>query len=429
MSCCCIKNGKWIVPGEGITTEDRWVQDGVFTTHAGKRPDHIVDAAGCWVLPCAIDVHVHFREPGKEAAETIETGAAAALAGGFSHVVMMPNTTPSVDRVVQVEQMKKRIERVEKKPHILISACLTEDRKGESPAEISDVARCGVVAFTDDGSTPADELVMRTAAQSVAVTGLPLMDHAEMPHLHTGVMHEGAASQRCGLPGISRQAEIQAVRRDIEIAKETGVRLHIQHVSTKEAVEMIAKAREAGFDVTGEATPHHLAFCDEDVDPENANYKMNPPLREASDRAALRQAVREGSITILATDHAPHTQQEKDQGFEKAPFGIIGLETALAVTYEVLVCEMGMNPEQWIERWTAGPAHLLGMSAPSCQPGAPANFILFDPDHAWVFTKEHCRGKSINSPWLGRHLKGRVVSTYLSGGKIWAALDSTTGSH
>lgn len=429
MTLCCVKNGNWVVPGQGVVTEDKWVRDGVFTDAAGESPDQVVDAGGCWVLPCAVDVHVHFREPGKEAAETVETGAAAALAGGFSHVVMMPNTTPAIDRVEQVAQMHKRIERVEKKPHILISACLTKDRKGESPTKISEISQCGVVAFTDDGSTPADEQVMREAARAVAGTGLPLMDHAEMPNLHTGVMHEGAASERFGLPGISRQAEIQAVRRDIEIAKATGARLHIQHVSTKEAVEMIAKAREGGYDVTGEATPHHLAFCDEDVDPANANFKMNPPLRAASDRSALRQAVRDGSITILSTDHAPHTKQEKDQGFEKAPFGIIGLETALAVTYEVLVCEMGMNPEDWVARWTIGPARLMGISTPLCTPGAPANFVLFDPNDSWIFKKEHCQGKSQNSPWLDRELKGRVLQTYIQGRKMWETLDSNTGSH
>ncbi len=381
----------------------------------------VLDVSGHWVAPAFIDLHVHLREPGMEEAETIESGLRAAIVGGFGAVVSMPNTSPPIDSPGLVRQLIDRA-RALGLAALWPAACLTRGRAGDEVAEIEALADAGAVAFTDDGSTVMRDDVMEAAMRRVAAIGSVVMDHAQdRAHERLGVAGDGAA-RRLGVPAIPAEAEVRVVERDIRLARATGCRLHVQHLSTAGAVAAVRRARAEGWPVSAEATPHHLALCEDDIPGDDANWKMNPPLRSARDRDALRQAVLEGAIACLATDHAPHPAAAKAHGFLTAPFGVVGLETAVGVTWEVLVRDGGMSPLEWVRRWTTGPAAVLGRTAPTLRPGAPADLVVIRTDREWTVDPARFCSRSRNTPFAGWRLHARPKMLWL-GGRPWAIGD------
>lgn len=304
------------------------------------------------------DIHVHFRDPGMPQAETRATGTAAAAAGGFVCVTTMPNTTPAGDSVAW---LREQIEDDSLPVRIAPAACITRGRLGREVADLERLAEAGAVAFTDDGSFVSDRNVMREAMRRAAALGRPVMQHAVVPSLlRDGVIRDCRVARAFRLPVMPPDAEVEAVRRDIGLCRETGCSLHIQHISCAGTVDLIREARREGLPVTGEATPHHLLFSCDDIPDNDANWKMAPPLGNQEDRAAIRAAVKDGTLGILATDHAPHPAAAKRGGFVGSANGIVGLETAVAITYKVLVEDEGMDVNEWAKRWTEGPARLIG---------------------------------------------------------------------
>jgi len=400
---------------------DLFITDGTITPLPESPPSGAqeIDATGFVVVPGLIDLHVHFREPGDEPAETIESGSKAAARGGFTTVVTMPNTSPAIDNVEMVQLVRSRSEAVDL-VRVLPSGCITKERRGLELAGFAAMAKAGAVAFTDDGSTVSDEKLMALAASRAKTVGLPIMDHALDPAVAgNGVMHEGERSAELDLPGIPSSAESEIVRRDIILAVRTGCRIHIQHVSCAESVDRIRQAKRAGVPVSGEATPHHLALTDLDVTGTDANMKMSPPLRAESDRQSIYAAVVDGTLEVLATDHAPHLEEEKEKGFISAPFGVVGLETAVGVTYSLLVKSGAMSVMDWLRRWTIGPAKVLGIMPPSLAVGEPADITILDLDSSWIVRSKTFLSKSRNTPFEGRKLVGRSVLTLHHGMLTW----------
>ncbi len=422
-----IKNGTRLDPSSGVQESgDVFIVDGHIVDSA---PDgaRVIDAAGLTVMPGLIDVHVHFREPGNEEAETIATGSRAAARGGFTTVVTMPNTRPAIDTPDNVRFQTKQAAATGT-VGLLPSACITQERRGGELADLSALAQAGAVAFTDDGSTVADDALMQRAMVQAAALGIPVMDHAVDPILAgRGVLHDGDAARRLALPGIPSEAEDKIVARDIELAAATGCAMHIQHVTSGKSAQLIADAAKRGLPVTGEATPHHLALSDTDITTDDANFKMNPPLRSPEDREALIRAVLDGGLSVLATDHAPHLASLKAKGILKAPFGVVGLETAIGVTYKLLVAERGMDPLDWLRRWTSGPAALLGLPCPSLAPGNVADIVVADLAKAWTVNPSDLLSLSRNTPFAGHRCLGQAVLTLKSGGITWAGVDTTRG--
>ncbi len=429
MAALVIRNARRINPDDGTDERgDLYIKDGRIAEGSEISPSEaaVFDADGRIVVPALIDLHVHLREPGNEAAETTATGLRAARMAGFGVVVAMPNTIPPIDTPEHVRAALRRAAAVEDGAILLQSACLTRSREGRAVADLEALAAAGASAFTDDGSTPPEDVIMREAMDRAAALGLPILDHAQDPTLERrGVMHEGRCSQRRGVPGIPAAAEIRIIERDIRLARETGARVHIQHVSTAEGVACIRAARAEGLPVSGETTPHHLTWIDEDVRLENPNFKVNPPLRSRADREALIQGVLEGTLSCLATDHAPHTIEAKARGFEKAPPGMVGLETAIGVTWTRLVIEYGMPPIEWLRRWTTGPAAVLGLPPPSLRPGVPADLVLLDVTTPWTVRADWFLSKSRNTPFMGHKLWGRAVAVWKKGRQVrevpWAS--------
>lgn len=406
---------------------DLYLENGILrdpnAPGANSGPLRILDATGLVVVPGLIDLHVHFRDPGNPTAENAESGSAAAARGGIASVVLMPNTRPPVDTP---ELMRRILEQCRAcgRVEAMSSACITRNRAGTELADLQALAEAGAVAFTDDGSTVADESLMRQAMRIAAKLGLPILDHALDPHLAgDGVMHQGKVSVRLGLPGIPSEAENLVVARDIRLSEETGCRVHIQHISTAESVDLVRKARENKIPVSAEATPHHLWLTEDDIDGRNADFKMNPPVRSVRDRNAILEGVVDGSIHILATDHAPHSAADKAKGFLHAPFGIVGLETAIGITYTSLVLTGRMSLREWVRRWTEGPATVLGMPPPRIIPGQPAHLTVLDLTHAWQVDSRRFLSRSRNTPFEGLSLKGRAIYTFSRGSLSWAAPD------
>ena len=371
-----------------------------------------IDAAGLIAAPGFWDVHVHFRDPGNAFAETRRTGAEAAAAGGFTHVVTMPNTFPAGDSTVWLrEQIEDSLP-----VKILPSACITRARQGKDVADLEALAQAGASSFTDDGAMVASDEVMRTAMRRAKALKKPVMDHAVVPEIaKTGVIRDCPLAHRYNLPIFPAEAETEAVLRDIRLCRETGCATHIQHISCAGSVAAIRAARTEGLPVTGEASPHHLALAAEDIPLDDGNYRMNPPLGTRADVRAIRDGVLDGTLTLFATDHAPHAAETKSKGFLKAPFGVIGLETAIGITWKVMVEEERMGLIDWVARWTTGPADLLGRSAPSLRPGTLADLVLIDPRTAWTVNPETFRSLSRNTPFAGWTLHARPVLTVCEG--------------
>ena len=425
-----ISNGRILDPASGRDeTADLVIVNGLIApadAPAGGLAE--IDASGMLVVPGLIDLHVHFREPGKEEAETIESGSAAAARGGFTTVVTMPNTTPATDTPGQVADVL-RLARSCGRTRILPCGCITRGREGKELADIRAMAAAGAAAVSDDGDTVRDPQLMADAMLAAREAGIPVMDHALDPDIAgNGVMLQGAAAHRLGLPGIPPEAEPGIVERDIDLAERTQAAVHIQHLSSAQSVDLLRSARGVGLPVSAELTPHHLALTDEDISEPDPNLKMNPPLGSAGDRNALTSAVVDGTIQALATDHAPHRAADKIKGFLDAPFGVVGLETAVGVTYSRLVATGLMTTMEWLRRWTTGPAAILGLEQPSLAPGRPADITILDVESEWTVDAAAFLSKSTNTPFGGMRLHGRATHTLLAGKTTWGTSGNFSGN-
>ena len=379
-----------------------------------------IEARGLVVAPGLIDVHVHLREPGAEHKETIRTGARSAAAGGFTTIWAMPNTDPPLDDPAAVGFVREEARRWARKgeggARVSPVAAASLGLAGEQMTEIGGLVEAGAVAVTDDGHPIHDPALMRRLLEYTQSFGIPVLQHAENMALSAGgVMNEGAVATALGLRGIPNASEATIVARDIYLAKLTGGHVHVQHVSTREAVELIRAARERGVRVSGEASPHHMALTEEAVRGYRTEAKMNPPLRSAADRLAVRQGLIDGVLECVATDHAPHHYEEKEREFDDAPFGIVGLETALAVCIGELVTPGDLPLFDLIERMSTAPARLMGIEGGTLRPGSRADLILFDPDEEWTVDPANFRSKSRNTPFGGWEVTGRVKRTIVGG--------------
>ena len=376
--------------------------------------DEVLDASGCIVAPGFVDLHVHLREPGREEAETVETGSRAAALGGFTAVVAMPNTEPPHDSLAVVE-MVRRLGVEAGLCDVVPSGCITVGRAGEQLAPMAELAAAGVRLFTDDGNGVQDPLLMRRAMEYAKGLGVTLAQHCEVSRLTVGaVMHEGSCCSRLGLPGWPAIAEELMVFRDIELARLTGARLHVLHLSTARSVDLVRAAKQDGLPVTAEACPHHFTLTDELLAGYDPVFKVNPPLRTASDIGALKRGLADGTIDAIATDHAPHTTDAKEQPLDEAPPGMLGLETALPLA----LGELGLDLREVVALLSWRPAVIAGVAdrhGGPIQPGRPANLTVFDPDESWTVTPARFASKSRNTPYAGRSVRGRVRHTILSG--------------
>ncbi|MFH1679416.1 MAG: dihydroorotase [Candidatus Eisenbacteria bacterium] len=418
-----VKGARLLDPARGIDRVGDVLIDGGKVERVGGeiRADGepaVLDAKGLVLTPAFVDMHVHLREPGREDAETIESGVRAAAAGGFGAVACMPNTDPPLDSHGSIRFVLERA--AEAGPvEVLPIGCVTLGGKGERLAEIGDLVRAGAVAISDDGSWVASALLMRRALEYSRMFDIPVVSHAEEPKLSGGgVMHEGEMSLRLGLRGIPAESETIAIDRDVRLAELTRGRLHIAHVSTAGGVEIVRRAKERGLPVTAETAPHYLALTDRCLAGYDTNRKMNPPLRTAEDRDALRAGVAEGVIDAIATDHAPHPAHEKEVEFDAAPFGVVGLETALAVLLTYVVRSGHLSLPRLVESLTSAPAKIIGHDLPGIVAGAPASLVLFDPEGSWVVDPSRFESLSRNTPFAGERLFGEVRDLFLAGERI-----------
>lgn len=416
-----IKGGRVVDPANDLDrTADLLVEEGVIKaidTGIESKDAEIIDAAGRLVVPGLIDMHVHLREPGLEAKETIATGTRAAARGGFASVACMPNTKPVIDNEALVEFIKSRA-KTDGVVNVFPIGAITKGSKSEELAEIGDMCRTGAVAISDDGLPVASAQLMRLAMEYAKMFDLPVLSHCEDKDLVAdGVMHEGYYSTVYGLRGITRLAEEAMVARDIMLAELTGARLHLCHISTRGSVELVRMAKKRGIKVTAEATPHHFTLTDEAVGTYDTSTKVNPPLRTADDVAAIKEGLKDGTIDVIATDHAPHTVEEKDVEYNYAPFGMVGLETAVGLAFSELVAPGILTVPQLVEKMSLNPARVLKLDRGILNTGAAADITIIDPEMTETVKPQDFAGKGKNTPFAGRELKGLPVATIV-GGKL-----------
>ncbi len=419
MSTLWIRHARVIDPAtRRNAVGDLFIRDGKIVpslSAAARQSARQIDARGLVACPGLVDIHVHFREPGQTHKETIATGSRAAAAGGFTTVVCMPNTSPVADNAGTIQYIHDATRR-DAVVKVLPTGCITVGQKGAALAPFGSLKRAGVVALTDDGDCVQSNELMRRACEYAKMFDLPIMDHCQDASLTQGaVMNEGVVSTRLGLRGWPHAAEDIIVARNVILSEYTGAHLHLQHISSKYAVSILRRAKTRGVRITAEATPHHLAFTEEELGTYDTHFKMNPPLRTASDRRAIIAGLRDGTLDCIATDHAPHTDYEKDKEFDYAPNGILGLETALAVALGVLVRQHKFKLTHVVDLMTRQPARVLGLPAGSLAAGSAADVCLFHPTETWRYDAKSGFSKSSNSPWHGRNLTGRVKLTIVDG--------------
>lgn len=421
MPALWIQNARVIDPAvKRDAVGDLFIENGVIVASlsaAARKRAKKIDASGHVACPGLVDIHVHFREPGQTHKETIATGSRAAAAGGFTTVVCMPNTTPPADNAGTIQFIKDAVKR-DAVIKVYPTGCITSGMKGQALAPIGSLKRAGVVAITDDGDCVQSNDLMRRALEYAKMFDLPVMDHCQDASMTQGaVMNEGVMSTRLGLRGWPNAAEDLIVARNCILSEYTGAHVHMQHISSKFSVDILRRAKSRGVKVTAEATPHHIALTDAALVGYDTHFKMNPPLRTEEDRLELIAGLRDGTLDCLATDHAPHTDYEKDKEFDYAPNGILGLETALPVSLAILVRQNKFKLPFVIDLLTRKPAGILNLAAGTLAEGAPADVCIFDPEESWRYDAKAGFSKSSNSPWSGQTLKGRVRIT-ISDGRI-----------
>ena len=423
MAKLVIRNGRVIDPASHHDAlSDVLIEEGLIAG-LGQALDvagvDSFDATGLIVAPGFIDMHVHLREPGFEYAETIETGARAAAAGGFTSVCCMPNTAPVNDNPTVTSYIIERANRFAAVNVFPIGA-ITKNSAGEELAAIGSMLQAGIVAISDDGRPVMNARVMRRAMEMANAFGIPVIDHCEDLHLSAGGdMHEGIESVRLGLRGIPSASEDVIVARDILLAELTGARFHVAHLSARRSVEMVAFAKGRGLPVTCEATPHHFALTEANLGSYDSNYKMKPPLRTDCDIGAVTAGIVSGTVDAIATDHAPHAGSEKMQEFEKCPFGILGLETAIGLSLEQLVHTGKIGLSRFVELFTKGPARVLNLNRGVLKVGSPADVTIFDTERNWTYDVNRSCSKSRNSPFHGHTFRGGPVATIVNGKIVW----------
>ncbi len=427
MSRLVIKNGRVVDPSQDLDqVRDVAIEDGIIKALANDvdaTGAEVFDASGLVVAPGFIDMHVHLREPGFEHAETIETGSKAAAAGGFTSICCMPNTQPVNDNATVTSYVVDRARR-----HAVVNVypigAITKNSAGEELAAIASMKQAGIVAVSDDGKPVMNARLVRRAMEFARALDLPLIEHCEDLHLSAGGdMHEGLQSTRLGLRGIPRSSEDVMVARDLILAEVTGARYHVAHISSRHSVEMVARAKQRGLKVTSEATPHHFVLADADMRPYDSNYKMKPPLREREDVEAVTKGLGDGVIDAIATDHAPHPGAEKMQEFERCPFGIIGLETAVGLALERLYHSGKLNLSRFVQLFTANPARILSLDRGTLRLGSTADLTIFGLDHEWTYDVNRSPSKSRNTPFNGYKFRGGPIATVVAGRIVWRTGD------
>jgi len=417
-----LKNGTIIDPHHKKTIHgDVWIKDGTIAgvgRFKAPKSSETVDCSGKVITHGFCDLHVHFREPGREDKETLQTGSLAAMAGGFTRVCVMPNTNPPLDSPESINFIREKAENCP--IHIHPIGAVTKSQDGNDLTEMGLMHQEGAVAFSDDGLPIQDGAMMRIALEYATLVDVPIINHAEDVCLRAeGVMHEGRISTHLGLPGNPDLAESAMVHRDLELAEFTGARLHVPHVSSAKAVHHIREMKQKNKNVTAEVTPHHLFFNDDALTSFNTHLKVAPPIRTEEDRRALIQAVKEGTIDCIATDHAPHTIEDKETTFDLASFGMIGLESCFGAVHKVLMDQEGLQLEDVIALLTAKPRAIMGFDPDLFTLGRAAEINVIDADKEWTFERKHVRSRSINSPFYGEPLKGKVELT-ISCGRIFS---------
>ena len=416
-----IHNGRVIDPASGKDgIYDVLIEDGIIAGVDVSIPEgnnDIIDASGCFVMPGLVDLHVHFREPGFEYKETIKTGSQAAAHGGVTTVFPMPNTNPVIDSVDMYDKVQAIIDK-DAVVNVHQVAAVTLGQQGETPVDVAALKKAGCIAISEDGKSVMNSQVYREAMKAAAAEDVLVMAHCEDKNLvNGGALNEGVASRRYHVNGITNAVEDVIVARDILLSKETGCRLHLCHCSTADSVKLIKAAKDEDLKVTGEVCPHHFMLCDEDIIEDNADYKMNPPLRSRADMEAVREGLRNGTMDVISTDHAPHSAEEKAKPIGAAPFGITGIETSLCLTYTGLVLTGVLTPMQMVEKMSYNPARIAGIDRGTLLPGRPADIIIVNVDYETVIDRNNFVSKGHNTPFDGYKVKGIVEYTFV-GGKI-----------
>ncbi len=423
-----LKNGRVIDPSRKIDSKmDLGIKDGKICDPGKTGKAEKIDLKGLVVAPGLIDLHVHLRQPGRNDKETIESGTMAAAAGGFTTVVAMPNTSPCADNPGTIEYIRLLSER-EGLVNVLPCAAMTKNQDGKEMTGIGSLKKAGALALSDDGKCVQNHEIMRHLMEYSKSFGIPILDHCEDEILSAGgVMHDGRWSVLLGIRGQTAASEELMVARDIILSEYTGCPIHIQHVSSKGTVRMLRNAQKRGIKVTAEATPHHISLTDESLKSFDSNFKVNPPLRSEEDRLALLEGLKDGTISVIASDHAPHTETEKLVELDNAPFGIIGLETELPVCVEELYHGGILTLSELISKWTVGPATVLGISAGTLSKGSRADITIFNPNKSHVIDKNKLFSKARNTPFHGRKVRGQVIATIVKGRFVFSRISAVKG--
>jgi len=414
-----IKNGRVVDPANKIDEVLDILIDNELISKISKdikiQGAKEINATGKIVMPGLIDMHVHLREPGREDKENIFSGTKAALKGGITSVLAMPNTSPAIDSIENVKLLSNVIKKTAQ-ANVFIAGAITRERAGKEITPVAKMKNIGIVAITDDGASVDDDNILLKAFKEAKAAGIPVICHSEDKKLSNGgVINLGFVSTKLGLRGISRESEYKRIERDIELACKAAAKVHIAHVSCKESVEIIRKAKKKKIKVTAETAPHYFSLTDEAVVGYDTNMKINPPLRSSEDKEAIKAGLKDGTIDVIASDHAPHTENEKDIEFDRAEFGVIGLETELAVAITELIENKILDWGGLVEKLAVNPAKILDLDRGCLSLGQPADIIIISPQEEWVVKKEELTSKSKNSAFLGRKLKGLVDTTILAG--------------